>query len=215
MVLSADSARVACPLFQTGDGGSTPTSALQLHVFPCNFLLFERLNQQWHSRLPHVGAYYTNGLFFAAAHDDIYYAVAGWSAPIALTFNGLPYLELRRLAISSDAPKNTASRLLAIMARLIHQARPGICKLISYQDTAVHTGTIYKAAGWHATRISKAEEQNWVKTHPRASSKLQTTSAKVRWERDIQPQTAIQRPKKCRSIPAKQSTQLALFGKES
>lgn len=177
-----DDARVACPLFQGEYGGSTPTSTLQLKVQKCGWHLFEKLTALWHQRLPKAGAYYTNGMFFVVECNNLYYATAGWSEPVAISFNGKHCFELRRMAIAPDAPKNTASRVLAIMVRMIRKARPDVEQLISYQDTEVHAGTIYKAQGWKATRTSEANEQNWVKTHPRASSRLQSAAPKVRWE---------------------------------
>ena len=49
-------------------------------------------------------------------------------------------------AIASDAPKYTATRMLSIMVKRIKKEFPDIVRLISYQDTEVHKGTIYKAA---------------------------------------------------------------------
>jgi hypothetical protein len=145
------------------------------------------LNEQWHSRLPYVGGFYIDGLFFGGFFGPVCYAVAGWSAPIArmLTLKGKIYYELRRFAIAPDAPRNTASRMLAFMVRYIKKTKPKKDCLISYQDTEVHTGTIYKAVGWNAAHISKANDQNWVKTHGRPSSSLQTTAPKIRWEKQL------------------------------
>jgi hypothetical protein len=42
------------------------------------------------------------------------------------------------------------------MARYFAAHCPHRDKLISYQDTAVHEGTIYKAAGWTPEFVSKA-----------------------------------------------------------
>ena len=182
---SGDSIRVVHPLFQEEGDGSIPISPLQLVLAPCSYLLFRELNNQWHSRLPDCGGFYGQGPFFAAQYMNAYYATAAWSSPISISFNGKHFLELRRFAIHSLAPKNTASRLLSIMVKMIRKSHPEIVKLISYQDTEVHAGTIYKAQGWKATRISKACEQNWVKTHPRASRRLQTDSVKIRWEMEL------------------------------
>lgn len=54
------------------------------------------------------------------------------------------------MACAPDAPRNTASRFLAWMVRWFKRNEPEHEHLISYQDTAVHTGTIYRAAGWRA-----------------------------------------------------------------
>lgn len=178
--LCADDARVACPLFQAEYGGSRPTSALQLTVKKCGWHLFEKLTALWHSRLPKAGAYYTNGIFFVAECNNLYYATAGWSEPIAIQLNGKACFELRRFAIAPDAPKNTASRLLSIMVRIIRKERPDIKRLISYQDTEVHAGTIYKAQGWKLARVMPAGEKSW-DTHTRPA-KLQSAAPKNRWE---------------------------------
>ena len=55
-------------------------------------------------------------------------------------------------------------------------------RLISYQDTDVHHGTIYKAANWEAGRVSSGDD--WVRNnrHRKAS---QTASVKVRWEKSL------------------------------
>ena len=56
---------------------------------------------------------------------------------------------------------------------------PEIEKVISYQDTAVHLGTIYKAANWTQSNISSGGE--WTR-QSRARGKVQTAVPKVRWE---------------------------------
>lgn len=91
-------------------------------------------------------------------------------------------LELRRMALSDSCPKNTASRTIGIMVRLIKKKFPEIRRLISYQDTSVHTGTIYKASGW--VPATKTEFVSWT-TKKRKRNKDQATGAKIRWERHI------------------------------
>ena len=183
--LSGDGVRVAQPLFLVEGQGSIPMSPLQFNIEEIPKNIFRILNKKWHSRLPNPGGFYVNGLFFGAAYKNIYYAVAGWSYPIARMIARPDILELRRFAIHPDAPPNTASRMLKIMTNLIKKIRPDVYRLISYQDTDVHKGTIYKASGWIKTHISTEGDQNWVKTHGRKASSLQTISAKIRWEKQI------------------------------
>lgn len=184
----ADDARVAYPLFQAEYGGSTPTSALQLKVKKCNVKLACRLNQKWHSRLPKLD--WSNvvrcgwDVCFVAECNNLYYAIAIWTKPVSQSLNGRDWLELRRMAIADDAPANAASRMLRVMKDIIRREMPQVVKLISYQDTSVHAGTIYKAAGWKAGRVSKAGEQNWAKTHPRPCE-IQSDAVKVRWEYEL------------------------------
>ena len=183
MTQCADDVRDSMPLFRGGRGGATPTSALQLTVSKCNVHRAIELNAIWHSRLPVVD--WSNvvraspSMCFVAEHDDIAYASAIWSAPCARLLNGRNWLELRRLAIAPDAPKNTASRMLGIMRRMIEKELPQIVNLISYQDTEVHTGTIYRAAGWLPT--VRNESGDWQRPN-RQRNAAQSLSPKVRWE---------------------------------
>lgn len=179
----ADGVRVAQPLFQEAGSGSIPTSALDLWIVTIDFDTAKQLNRLWHSRLPRLGTGAVINmpyLCFAAEFDGLYYATGIWSNPVARNLPQDTWLELRRLAIASDAPRNTASRMLAIMTRRIRKDLPSVTTLVSYQDTSVHTGGIYRAAGWKATTIS-AEGDNWTrKKRPRP--KAQSEAAKQRWE---------------------------------
>jgi len=143
-----------------------------------------QLNRQWHSVLPKTYLANLNGnickVAYAAEFEGVAYAVAIWTTPIAANrmADGWNALELRRLAIADDAPKNTASRMLAVMTRLIKAKWPQINRLVSYQAEKHHAGTIYKAAGW--TNAATSDAKTW---HPgRLRAAQQTDSAKVRWE---------------------------------
>jgi hypothetical protein len=114
------------------------------------------------------------GLFF----DGLCWAVAIFSSPIARNFNGKHFLELRRYAIKDGAPKNTASWGLGKMVKTIRDKFPDIEKLISYQDTAVHSGTIYKASNW--TMSSSTKFASWGTSRKRNPD--QATGDKIRWE---------------------------------
>lgn len=187
---SASDARVAYPLFHAGDGGSSPTLALHARD-----LVFERcpvdhavsLTRAWHSRLPRTqrGPWQ---FAFHAHHAGITYAVALWHNPSART---LPshWLELRRMACAPDAPRNSASRFLAWMVRYFRRLHPERERCISYQDAAVHTGTIYRASGWSVERIQPARQRDRSKPR-RGTRRMYRTnlnglapdaSAKIRW----------------------------------
>ncbi len=183
--LRADDARVACPLFQAEYGGSTPTSALQLKISKCNVHLACKLNGMWHSRFPRIE--WSNVVrnkdyaCFTAECNNLYYAVAIWSSPVAANRlkNGSTALELRRMAIAEGAPDNTASRMMKIMRLMVAKQMPHITVLLSYQDTEVHKGTIYKASGWKAVACNKG--MDWT-TGTRKRNNAQSLAAKVRWE---------------------------------
>lgn len=183
MKISGDDARVALPLFHAEYGGSIPTSPRQLHIEEINVHLACELNMKWHSRLPKI--HWSNivrtppSICFGAIYANVYYAVAIWSGPVARNLNHQNIIELRRLAIAPDAPKNTASRMLAVMRRLIKIKFPEVEKLISYQDTEVHQGTIYKAAGWLPTTKTKGDD--WTRPN-RKRNRTQSLADKIRWE---------------------------------
>jgi hypothetical protein len=118
---------------------------------------------------------------FGAECGNIWYAVGLWSAPIARHLNDRSTLELRRFAISPDAPRNTASRMLSVMKKLIESRLPHIKKLISYQDNEVHSGVIYKASGWTRESISSAYDWRKCKRGQRKNNRPQAPSPKTRW----------------------------------
>jgi hypothetical protein len=94
-------------------------------------------------------------------------------------------LELKRMAISSDSPKNTASRFIKIMTAIIKKNFCHIEKLISYQDIETHNGTIYKASGWYVGHFHKGG--SWYRKN---SGRLRpdlngAVGAKIRWEKRI------------------------------
>lgn len=179
----ADGVRVAHPLFQAGGDGSTPISALSLTVERIPVEMACDLNRRWHSRLPKIEksnvVRNADYVCYGAMYDGVAYAAAIWSSPVARLLNDGRTLELRRLAIAPDAPRNTASRMLGVMRRLISREMQHVERLVSYQDTQVHTGGIYRASGWQATRTANGQE--WGRpSRPRDA--VQSAAPKIRWE---------------------------------
>lgn len=187
--MSGDGATVAYPLFQEG-GDSNPTTPLQFNIYEISVERAVELNKRWHSKLPDITNPYGDQICFGAEYNGRLYACAIWTMPVARLFNGKNYLELRRMAISADAPKNTASRMMSMMVKIIRKAKPHIVKLISYQDTEVHSGTIYKASGWQVAQKTQGGSscpnsvQSWqrCKRHRKES---QSTAFKIRWEKNL------------------------------
>lgn len=177
--MRVDVARVAYPLFQGGDGGSIPTSTLQYKFEVIDRSSMERLCKFWHSRLPILRTACPCTVYYGAEYGGLWFAVAAWSPPVARLLPQKTCLELRRFAISQDALKNTASRMLGWMTRDIRKRLPAINRLISYQDTDVHTGTIYKAAGW--TLVSTTKGDDWTRPN-RQRRATQSTAIKHRWQ---------------------------------
>jgi hypothetical protein len=168
-----------------------PASVRELTCDRCAVSVARELNAEWHSRLPTTQP--SPWQFAFAAHSSgIVYAVALWHNPSART---LPshWLELRRLAVAPDAPHCTASWMLARMARYFKQHAPDRERLISYQDCAVHTGTIYRAAGWTQGLVAKPRLRD--RSKPRIGTRRDyrsdsngtapAASAKVRWEKPL------------------------------
>lgn len=190
--LCADDVRVALPLFQAVCGGSTPTSALQLQIEEIDRYLARDLNACWHSRLPEydTGFCLNSLVSFGAIHGGKYYAIAIWTNPVAANLPQHEWMELRRMAIAPDAPKNTGSRMLGIMAKMIRRKFPHVERLVSYQDEEVHTGTIYKAAGWTVGGRHKGGSWNrpnavnsWNGKPRTRPDKNGATGPKTRWEK--------------------------------
>ena len=120
--------------------------------------------------------------------DDMTFAVALWNNPSARCLPG-HWRELRRMACAPDAPKFTASRFLGWMVRWFKQHEPEHEKLISYQDTAVHNGTIYKACGWVAESVTVERVRDRSKNRTNTTRAYRSNingvepdkSSKVRW----------------------------------
>lgn len=188
----ADSIRVMHPLFHAGEGGSIPTSALDLYIEPIAFRRAVELNGEWHSILPNFGTGFIEDQpfpCFAAVYAGLIFAVAIWSNPAARNLPQQDWLELRRMAIASDAPRNSASRMLRVMRLLLHRERQHVTRVVSYQSKSVHTGSIYRADGWRA--VSECKGDTWNRPS-RARPESQQIDDRIRWERPImgQPEAA-------------------------
>jgi hypothetical protein len=171
------------PSNQTGEGGSIPTSALQLWVERIDTEIALVCNACWHSRLPRLGRGAVRIPFpsFGAMYRDQLYAVAIWSNPVARLLPQREWLELRRLALAPAAPRFTASWMLGVMVRLIHRTMPHVTTLVSYHDTSVHCGIIYSAAGW--TRDALTRGKDWRTPARPGRPHAVSLAPKVRWVR--------------------------------
>lgn len=182
--------RRMAPLF-VAEEISPPVKASQLTLAPCDPGFARSCVAAWHSRLPYTQAGPWR-LAFAAHHEWTCYGVALWHNPSA---RGLPqsWLELRRLAIAPDAPHCTASYMLGGMARWIARNWPEVTMLISYQDEDVHTGTIYRAAGWIPAYRSKPRVRD--RSKPRRGTRrsyrsnsngvVPDSAGKIRWQKPL------------------------------
>ena len=183
----ADGVAVASPLFQVEGDGSTPISALQLRFTPIGYQTARRLNRLWHSVLPSTPDTMPSVIpvqSYVAEYLDHWYGVAIWSSPVNAQLMACEDMifELRRMALCPVAPKNTASRMLAFMRRDLHRRFPSLARLISYQATNHHQGTIYRAAGWRPVGFNRGHA--WALAS-RWRPENQMTSDTVRWECDL------------------------------
>ena len=146
------------------------------------------LNAKWHSRFPHIDwsnvVRNRHSICYILESQSVAYGVAIWSTPIAWNRmnDGLRLLELRRMALSPECPKNTATWMLAKMQKDIEKRFEDVIRLVSYQDTEAHIGTIYKAANWRLANVQKKYVKN---DHKSKSHREQSTAPKARWEMEI------------------------------
>lgn len=79
------------------------------------------------------------------------------------------------------------------MARYFKRESPERERLISYQDRDVHSGTIYRAAGWEPTHVSAPRERDRSKLRVGTARAYRSSingvdpdaSGKVRWEKPL------------------------------
>jgi hypothetical protein len=145
-----------------------------------------QLVRAWHSILPHIPPSNVwrnkHSVCFALVTNGWAHAVAIYTSPVSPRLSDGSTLELRRLAIAPTCPKNTATWLMARCERRIRARWPEITRLVSYQDTSVHTGTIYKAGGWRAAATTRYRPWGHA---ARARAQSQTTAKKIRWEKPL------------------------------
>lgn len=172
------------PLFGSGEG--PPESVMDFTLWDISVDEAMRLNSEWHSVLPDTVksnlVRNKRTAFYGLEYDGRYYATAIWTDPVAANRLAFEAIELRRLAIADDAPKNTATRMLSLMRKDLKKKFPEIQRAISYQSVDHHHGTIYKADNWMPA--NRARFVDWTTT-TRKRAKAQINSDKIRWERQL------------------------------
>jgi len=150
--------------YQRADGGASPTTPLQLsprdltvRTIPPAVAAALFVRHHYLHSAP-AGVKLTFGVL---AGDHLAGAVALNSGPInahrlvkdAAREDGMC---LARLWLADDLPRNSESRILGLVTRLLRQ-HTAVKFLISYADPAAgHVGTIYQAAGWLYTGLAHA-----------------------------------------------------------
>lgn len=153
-------------------------------VEQCRAQIACMLNELWHSRLPIIHwsnvVRNTHYVCYVFKYKQAVIGVAIWSSPVAQNRmkDGKTILQLRRLALSDVCPKNTASYVISRMIKSIRSKFPQLTKLVSYQDTDVHLGTIYKASNW--TAVDQIKFQQW--NNKRKRNDEQSKANKIKWQ---------------------------------
>ena len=165
MNLCADSSTGELALFQGQDGGSIPTSAHQFIVRPISKLTANRFIERHHylGITPFLSTYH-----YGAYFGDLIYGAIAFGTPNATDISGLfsknnqdGVLEIKRLAMTDSAPKNSESRFIAISVRLLRREYP-LRLLVTYADSSLHVGTIYKASGFEYVGLTATKCDFWV-----------------------------------------------------
>jgi hypothetical protein len=141
-----NSDRLALPLFPS-TSTSPPNNAKALWFSEIDHARAKEMNRLWHSSLPDTGGGPAR-VCYVAECGGLFYAVGIWKVPSSPRLPQTAWLQLSRLAVAGDAPKNTASRFLGWRMRQVAQRYPEVETLVSYQDCIRHTGGIYAACGW-------------------------------------------------------------------
>lgn len=99
--------------------------------------------------------------------------------PVARREDQEATLELTRMVLLAGCGRNSESRVLGVLPRLIRARFPEVRRLIAYADPARgHTGTIYAAAGWR--RVGATRAGSWARS--RRGRRAGPPSSKVKWD---------------------------------
>lgn len=177
-----NSVMAAQSLFQEMGGGSNPTFSLK--VYPCKFSDIRHIFENFHYKKGHMGG----GISLCLALMDKDKIIGGCVVgklrhDKAYSKGDKKVLELRRMALLDEAPKNTESYFLSKVIWYLRK-NTDVDEVISYSDLSVgHKGTIYKAANFKLigeTAPSKHVFWNGVRYHPRSLTIERPYSYKLR-----------------------------------
>jgi hypothetical protein len=163
------------------DGGSNPTSPLQPKDLRVERVSMRRADTySIENHYLHRTAKNSKIALGVFTPQGVMKGVTIWGLPVARLKNAEWYMELRRMYLEDDLPKNSESRILSICARIIYKLFPKVEMLIAYSDLSYgHKGHIYKAAGWLKIDYIKAQEDGSWSHHPR--HKRTEHGDKIKW----------------------------------
>lgn len=164
--LCVDSSTVELPLFQEEDGGSSPTSALQLYFREIGAPTAAKAYRAWHY-LGDQG--FVSQINFGAYWEGKLEGAITYGPPNATDLAGYwdrhaqgDWWEIKRLVMSPLCPKNSESRFIAITTKLLRKLAT-VKGIVTYADDGQgHQGTIYKASGFTALGMTAPKKDFWV-----------------------------------------------------
>ena len=148
------------------DGGSIPTSPLQLRVEVINKEMAHNIFRRWH----YLGETdFISTIDFGASFDNRCVGALSFGSPNAKEL--YPYFdrhtqegwyEIKRLAMEDECPKNSESRFIGIAIKLLRKAVK-VRGIITYADSGVgHEGIIYRATGFEYKGLTDKKSDFWV-----------------------------------------------------
>lgn len=149
---------------QSKNGGSNPTPPLQ--VYECPQQDIARFVEQTHYSHSVFGI--TAEVCFKVLDGDRIVGAAIFGNPAGMGVlkkygeNGkYRTSELRRFVLADECPRNSESKLIAVMLRILK--KKGFQRILSYADPAAgHSGVIYKATGFaYLGHTSKRKHVLW------------------------------------------------------
>lgn len=155
--MRGDSSTLELPLFQGEDGGSSPTSPLQLTGTLNGSNVVGRIIDYGIARSVIVNNHYSRtmpccelpiGFDIDGKLNCVVIYGKSATSRMAGSLPG-PYLELTRLFSFDWSGKNTESYCIGQSILMVKKLRPDIKVLISFADPSQgHVGTIYQATNW-------------------------------------------------------------------
>lgn len=160
MISSAGGVPAARPAHQRVGDGATPIPALQALRIVCLSMKRVRPLLLAHHYLHSVpaGTQIAFGVFLSERMQGALTLGVGPSHAYCLVEGAEPKdcLTLTRLWLSDALPRNSESRVLGVVLRLLKR-HTSLKFLLSYADPSRgHVGTIYQATGWAYTGVSNA-----------------------------------------------------------
>ena len=157
---------VEYPLFQLEDGGSNPTSALQLNFHKIQFNAAKNIYEKFH----YLGATpFLSSIDFGAYFNNYLVGAISYGCPNAPNLKGYfdkdnqyGWFEIKRLALSDICPRNSESRFIGWSIKELKKYY-NVKGVITYADTSQgHKGTIYKASGFKSLGLTAVKKDYFV-----------------------------------------------------